>query len=432
MASLYKPHYTKLDPTTGERKRRSVRKWYGKYKDANGIARSTPLCEDKQSAQAMLTDIIRGIERENAGIIDVTSKHLQGKIRQQLEGYQAHLESKARSQTHIKETVRLINNLVSECRIQILAELQTADESIEQYLTARRHGGVSYRTVNADLAAIRAFCRWLLQRQRLHRNPTIGLEPLNVAEDRRLERRALTNDESTKLLQTAEESPRIFRRLSGHDRAMIYLLAQRTGLRRNELCSLTPSSFEFSTSPAVVTVEAASSKHRRKDRLPLTNDVATAFQEYLVEKEPSKQIWQSSWWQKSAEMIRHDLQDAGIPIKDAQGRVLDFHGLRMTFITGLSRAGVAPAIAQKLARHSDINLTMGVYTELEMQELGHAVTKLPKLSTSVGSSTEVELDSKSQLREEQFQELEQAWKKLSDETRLKLLTLAGISQESGN
>lgn len=48
----------------------------------------------------------------------------------------------------------------------------------------------------------------------------------------------------------------------------------------------------------------------------------------------------------------------GIPYVDDRGHHADFHALRKTFITNLSRAGVFPKTDQLTARHSDINLTM--------------------------------------------------------------------------
>jgi hypothetical protein len=53
---------------------------------------------------------------------------------------------------------------------------------------------------------------------------------------------------------------------------------------------------------------------------------------------------------------------------DSQGRYADFHALRKTFITNLSKSGVSPKMAQSLARHSDINLTMNVYIDVATRE----------------------------------------------------------------
>ena len=75
-------------------------------------------------------------------------------------------------------------------------------------------------------------------------------------------------------------------------------------------------------------------------------------------------------------MLRADLKAAGIePMVD--GRVIDLHALRVTFITHLSLAGVPLTVAQKLARHSDPKLTSNVYTSLTLADLQKAVQSLP-------------------------------------------------------
>ena len=55
----------------------------------------------------------------------------------------------------------------------------------------------------------------------------------------------------------------------------------------------------------------------------------------------------------------------------------DFHSLRHLFITSLERAGVSPKMAQTLARHSDIRLTLGVYTHVELPDCSAAIESLP-------------------------------------------------------
>ena len=63
--------------------------------------------------------------------------------------------------------------------------------------------------------------------------------------------------------------------------------------------------------------------------------------------------------------------------KDSDGKYADFHALRHTFITNLCKANVSPKTAQTLARHSDINLTMNVYTHVDQEEQAAAINKLP-------------------------------------------------------
>ncbi|OHB82144.1 MAG: hypothetical protein A2V98_00835 [Planctomycetes bacterium RBG_16_64_12] len=59
------------------------------------------------------------------------------------------------------------------------------------------------------------------------------------------------------------------------------------------------------------------------------------------------------------------------------GLFADFHSNRHTFITNLERAGVSPRTAQSLARHSDIRLTMGVYTHIGLHDQTTAIGSLP-------------------------------------------------------
>ena len=82
----------------------------------------------------------------------------------------------------------------------------------------------------------------------------------NEATDRRVERRAMTDDELTQLLAVTQRGPKRFG-MAGSDRAMAYRLAVGTGLRVSELRSLTPESFDLKSK--TVTVAAAYSKRRR-------------------------------------------------------------------------------------------------------------------------------------------------------------------------
>ena len=58
------------------------------------------------------------------------------------------------------------------------------------------------------------------------------------------------------------------------------------------------------------------------------------------------------------------------------GLYADFHSIRHTFITNLCKADVSPKTAQMLARHSDIRLTMEVYTHVDQNDQIDAIRKL--------------------------------------------------------
>ncbi len=76
-----------------------------------------------------------------------------------------------------------------------------------------------------------------------------------------------------------------------------------------------------------------------------------------------------------------DLAAAGIVKADAEGRTVDVHSLRHTLATMLSQAGVRPRTAQKLMRHSDIRLTMNVYTHLHLADTADTAGAVEALPT---------------------------------------------------
>ena len=78
-------------------------------------------------------------------------------------------------------------------------------------------------------------------------------------------------------------------------------------------------------------------------------------------------------------ILNRDLKTAGIPKKDERGRTVDVHALRHTFGTHLSVGGVAPRTAQAAMRHSDIKLTMNVYTAPKLLDVHGALDVLPEL-----------------------------------------------------
>jgi len=267
-----------------------------------------------------------------------------------------------------------------------------------------------------------------MTKKRLRDDPTLGLHRLNVEKDRCRERRPLTDEESQRLIATTLRSEREYKGLTGRDRATIYMLGQRTGLRRNELRTLKVGSFDLQSSPPVVQVDATNSKHGQRDILPLPDDVATMLRGYLADRHPTETVWPGGWWHRAAEMLRLDLADAGIEPRDAQGKVVDFHGQRMTYITALVRAGVPPAMAQKLARHSDINLTLGAYTRLPMADLASAVDMLSELRPSpqqAGDSTSAMFPARATPTENDssLSRVVDAWDRLSEHVRQAILAL---------
>ena len=83
-------------------------------------------------------------------------------------------------------------------------------------------------------------------------------------------------------------------------------------------------------------------------------------------------------------MVKIDLERAGIPYTTPDG-VADFHAVgRHTHVTELFRNGVTLPEAQKLARHSDIKMTMK-YAHIGIEDQAKAFAHLPNPCQHIGS-----------------------------------------------
>lgn len=306
------------------------------------------------------------------------------------------LKAKGNSEAHVDLVVGRAKRVIEGCEFKFWSDLSASqvmvylndlrqdhlkkDTDFGQTVLTKR--GISAQTFNFYLQAVKQFSRWMVRDRRARENPLAHLDGLNVRTDRRRNRRALTVDESVTLLDKAEYGPERFS-MTGGERAMLYRLALETGLRSSELRSLTRECFDLDASPATVTVRAAYSKHRRDDTLPLRQDTVAKLKGFLKTKAPAAQAFTMPEKRWVATMFRGDLEAAGIDFRDDAGRVADFHSLRHTFITNLASAGVHPKVAQSLARHSTITLTMDRYSHSHREQEIDALAKLPDLAIPV-------------------------------------------------
>jgi hypothetical protein len=165
---------------------------------------------------------------------------------------------------------------------------------------------------------------------------------------------------------------------------MIYVVACTTGLRTEELATLTPESFDLDADPPTVTVAAGYTKNGQLAVQPLTPDVVEALRLYLANKPACVPIWPGTWFTRSADMLKVDLEAAGVPyvVEGPSGPLFgDFHALRHTYISMLDKAGASLKQAMQLARHSDPRLTMARYGRAQLADLGATVERLPALTT---------------------------------------------------
>ncbi len=296
-------------------------------------------------------------------------------LAEHLEDWRQALLDKGACERHAQQVFSRAERTFRACRFTKWSDLSAS--AVMRYLGQRREGAkpISAQTFNFYLQAVKQFAKWMVRDGRATESPLAHLQGLNVRTDRRHDRRALTADELRRLFETTPEQDERGG-MSGHERAMLYRLAVETGLRQNELRSLTRASFDLEGDPPTVTVEAAYSKHRRDDTLPLRPEVAVVLRDFLRERAPATRAFHVPNRDVMLRAYKHDLRAAGIAYKTDAGYA-DFHALRHTFITLLAQSGVHPKTAQSLARHSTITLTMDRYSHSVVGDHASALDRLP-------------------------------------------------------
>jgi len=156
----------------------------------------------------------------------------------------------------------------------------------------------------------------------------------------RRQRRALTHDEMSRLLAV------------NASRRVVYLAAVQTGLRRAELESLRWDDVHLEAARPFLTARASTTKNHLRAHIFLRDDLAAALRAILP---PSSDGAGAVFEGRIPDMptFKADLATAGIPRKDAMGRVVDFHALRHTLATNLANAKVGPQRAMEIMRHSE-------------------------------------------------------------------------------
>ena len=165
--------------------------------------------------------------------------------------------------------------------------------------------------------------------------------------------------------------------MPGPDRALCYRLAVSTGLRYSEIKSIMPCSFSgLDGAQPTVTVRAGYTKNGQEATQPLPPELAADLLVWLSGKPSGQAVFPLP--DRGADMLKLDLEAAGIPYRDEAGPVFDFHALRSQCATLMDQAGCSPRHVQRVMRHSSLDLT-GRYTRPRSQDLRQAVASIPSL-----------------------------------------------------
>ncbi len=387
-----------------------------RYRDGNGILKQVSTgCRDKEAAKTKLAELVRLAELVKADVITSDqaeiSKHQKTALVTHISDYIDSLKARNVHPDRVKTTEKRLRESASGCRFQRLSDLN--HDRLESWMTDTiTNEGRSASVYNGYVAIWKAFGNWLAGKRRTGRkyhwngdkrileNPFSGIGLQDSRNDRRRIARSLTTDELKRLLEATRTRPlteamtirrgknkgKLLAKVSdsrrkelvrlGEERRLIYMTAALTGLRANELRTLRVSDLSFGDVP-FLKLESKNEKNRSGSTVPLRADLAAELKAWVESKVRDELVFRVP--AGFLKIMNRDMRAAGIPKVDADGRVAHVHGLRTTFGTHLSAAGVAPRVAQAAMRHSDISLTMNTYTDARLLDTASAVESLPDL-----------------------------------------------------
>jgi integrase len=373
---------------------RPAKKWYAEFRDADGILKRVPLSVNKDSARLMLAEMLRKVEKEKAGGKDTFAPHRKKALTAHLDDWLGVLKARGRDTEYTDLKKARVMAILDGCGFTLCADLSA--ERLERFLESLRTGSkkLSVQTTNDYLQAISQFCNWLVENERLERNPFVKVKKGNPERDRRHVRRFLDAAEVQALVHATLASDVVRRRLTGEARAILYSVGACTGYRAGELAELTPECFILDGVHPTIELNGEHTKNGKTASQPIPHELAAWLADFLRGKPAAEAVWPGRWSNRAAEMIQADAESAGVALEiDTRDgiQVLDFHSLRGTFATFLDSLDISLKARQELMRHSDPRLTMNRYTRAKLHDLGAAVQNLPRMNPAAHTAEPIAL-----------------------------------------
>lgn len=398
MAYAARHTYTTRNKMTGERELRVIKsKWYAFFTDFTGRVKRIPGYKEYDQtvtlAHAMEkqhTDYRLGVGPPPAPIgrrrLKGDAPQLPGTaaaatLPELLAEFKAHMTRKGVSELHLKNVSPRLDKLFAA----LSRPEQITREHVERFLAEYRivvntkDGEVKTRRMSARtrwhyLRIAKQFTKWLADdREALRACPLRKIElPTRIRDaDRVRVRRAEGADFLARLVASVRAKGRRVYKFPAEDRVWLYAMAAATGLRAKELSVLIPEDFRLAADPPHVTLPGRYTKNGDDLVLPIDRQTAAGLRAFLAGRPAGEPVWPGSWARHhcAGRVLGRDLDDAGLPRRDARGRTFDFHALRNTYVTAMGRTGAPLGVVQRAARHHDPKLTLNTYTDHRLHEI---------------------------------------------------------------
>ncbi len=394
--NIYRQNYKTKDGTTGK-----TTKYYIEFADHNKLRHKIPAFADKKASEAFGRNIeslincrVSGLETDIKlnqwletlpsnilkkftlwGLIDGQRAEITKPLSGHIADYIKTLEAKGFSAGYIGHIKNYLKKTVADCRFFYFRDITKS--TVEIYLGKLKKDEFSATSRNHYLDALRTFLNWCQLDGRILNNPLAKFEK----EARNSKRKGiLTPEEFINLIKTTYEKNILIEKTTGQERAVLYMLAGTTGLRRNELLNLTWDDINLLGNSPFVKVRASIAKNRKEALQPLPAiaiNLLTALKAAIKPQDVDRIFSAFRLSINAAELIRDDLKTAEIDLIDKDGNEICFHSMRNSYISWLANSGTPAKVVQRLARHSSFAMTYDLYCRVLPESEQKAINFLP-------------------------------------------------------
>ena len=270
-------------------------------------------------------------------------------------------------------------------RLRIYAEVERVEQidmgTIRRYLSqleqhgAEGKGGVGAKTLNNYLTSYQAFFEWCKKNEYVPASWRNPCKDINPAKTRKKQARALKLDEAlgiyrAALIDEASEYPKS----RHHDgrvviRSAFYWVLICTGIRVSTAEHLRVRHFDLESTPPKINIPAFNAgKNSRERSIVISEQDRAILSEHFANHRDNLAPNDLALTRPQPRILMRDAKNAGVLLKDKQGRNLGFHCFRRFHATQLLRIKTDPKLVQQRLGHRDISTTMEHYNDVQAED----------------------------------------------------------------
>jgi integrase len=358
--------------------------YYMEFIDQHGRKRTNinSKIADRKTAENLVHQIETDAQRIKAGmpalLPEVTGPFLgtvnrtQTNWQQASEAYLAELLrlGTPANSTHYRDCRTMLARIGKECSWPTVRAVNAPD--FTRFLGSLAKAGRAPRTQHHYFAKLRAACNFWKRQGWIPASPLEDVQDVPVGQrGRRRFRRPFTLDELHRLCSVVCSS------VPGRAAAIraTYTVAAFSGFRYAELRRLTREDCTPTGPQPRWHVPASRTKNGMPVDLPMTPEAAEALAPLWMKLLPGQPLLYVPGRKR---FLRHRTK-AQIPAQDERGRWADFHSLRYSFATFMSRLYPLEVVS-RLMRHSTVTLTAQIYMDLGLDRKGQDAWVLQRSS----------------------------------------------------